>query len=280
MTGDVYGGANDDTRIGAGIPVAVRIHGIDRGLFGDMLDIAVWETVYTGPDGVAASPRVVAARHAVTVTDGTVEITVPSADRYAGYRLVSTPCIDNPIGADGVTTGRALLAVEAEDTVIGGGANIQLHGDDTGSWGDFMFSGNADVVDFRTGAFLTWRVAVPSSGSYRLQLITAAPGQPGTNRVILDGECVGTLRVPAELALKDTAKWKYRGSAELVIDGMTAGEHDITIEASGADNACDKILLYQVSGDAGAADRVTYPAVDFRLHGHAALRYDGKRTLR
>ena len=62
----------------------------------------------------------------------------------------------------------------------------------------------------------------------------------------VDGKSVGDLNVPAELALKEAAKWKYRGSAEIVLDGLTKGKHAITVEATDLDNESDKLLLYQV----------------------------------
>ena len=78
--------------------------------------------------------------------------------------------------------------------------------------------------------------------------------------------------MPAELALKEAAKWKYRGSAEIVLDGLTKGKHAITVEATDLDNESDKLLLYQVSrGDGTPVDQVTYPASDMRLDSGAVL---------
>ena len=275
----LYGGANDATKIGANIPVTVHMTGLDQSVFGESVDVQVRENAYTGPDGVAATPRVVNVLSDQKLVNGTLDVTTTSIDRYAGYQLVVTPHQDVATSLDNAENGRSLQAIEAEDTTLSDGAKAYTKSDNTGSWGNFMFSGNGDVGNFKNGAKMTWNVDVPADGAYRLQLITAPAGFPGVNHVYVDGKSVGDLNVPAELALKEAAKWKYRGSAEIVLDGLTKGKHAITVEATDLDNESDKLLLYQVSrGDGTPVDQVTYPASDMRLDSGAVLAYDGNGT--
>lgn len=275
----LYGGANDSTKIGADIPVKIHLSGLDNTVFTDRVDVQVRENVYTGPDGVAATPRVVNVLNDQKLVDGSLDVTTTSTDRYAGYQLVVTPHQDVQTAVDDANNGRSLEMIEAENTQLSGGATAYSKSDNTGSWGNFMFSGNADVGNFKNGAKMTWSVNVPADGSYRLQLLTAPAGFPGTNKVSVDGKDAGTLNIPAELALKDAAKWKYRGSAEIVLQNLTKGKHDITVEASNLDNETDKLLLYQVSSGHGSpVDQVTYPASDMRLSDGANLSYQGNGT--
>lgn len=279
----LYGGANDQMNdatswgTGANIPVTVRLTGLDPAVFGDKVDVQVRESAYVGTEGVAATPRVVnVISGAALGEDGSLDVTTTSVDRYAGYQLVVTPHQDTTIALDNADNGRSLQVIEAEDTVLSDGAQSYTKDANTGSWGNFMFSGNKDVGNFKNGAKMTWNVDVPADGDYRLQLVTAPAGFPGINKVTVDGESAGDLEIGAELALKDAAKWKYRGSAEIVLTGLTKGKHAITIEATDLDNESDKILLYQVSnGKDDAADQVVYPASDMRLENGAALNWSG-----
>ena len=87
----LYGGANDATKIGANIPVTVHMTGLDQSVFGESVDVQVRENAYTGPDGVAATPRVVNVLSDQKLVNGTLDVTTTSIDRYAGYQLVVTP---------------------------------------------------------------------------------------------------------------------------------------------------------------------------------------------
>ena len=130
----LYGGANDATKIGANIPVTVHMTGLDQSVFGESVDVQVRENAYTGPDGVAATPRVVNVLSDQKLVNGTLDVTTTSIDRYAGYQLVVTPHQDVATSLDNAENGRSLQAIEAEDTTLSDGAKAYTKSDNTGSW--------------------------------------------------------------------------------------------------------------------------------------------------
>lgn len=277
----LYGGANDANadavqNTGANIPVKVHLTGLDAVGLDGLVDVEVRENAFTGPDGVAATPRVVNAMSGVQVENGTLDVTTVSVDRYASYQLVITPHQDRTLSVDDAEAGRWVQAVEAEDTELGGGAQSYSKTPMTGGWSDFITSGNGDVGNFKTGGTATWTVDVPVDGTYRFQIISGNVGFTGTNGVAVNGEKVGDLQLGAELAMKGAAKWLYRGSGEIELQ-LTAGTHSIQLQGSSMDNTLDKFLLYQVSG-ADGEDAVTYPASQFRLSDGAGLVYENDGT--
>ena len=140
-----------------------------------------------------------------------------------------------------------------------------------------MTSGNGDVGNFKDGATADWEVQTPADGKYRLQVISGNTGFPGTNKVSVDSKAVGELDYHAELAMKDAAKWLYRGSTQLEMN-LTQGRHIISIHGSTAlDNTLDKFLLYRIPEDRdGTSDAVDYPATQFRLAGGASLDFSNE----
>lgn len=280
----LYGGANNTSsnqveNTGANIPVTVALNGLDSKTFGTAVDVEVRENAYTGPDGVAASPRVVNVLSNAKVTNGNLNVTTPSADRYASYQLIVTPHQDRTLQVDNTENGRAALTIEAEKTSLSGGAQAYEKTPYPNGWGDFMFSGNHDVGNFKTGAAATWNATIPADGDYRLEVISANTGSTGTNSVLVDGKPQGDIQFPAELANKDAAKWKYRGSGEIVLKNLTKGNHSISVQGSSMDNTLDKLFLYQVnSGKDTLSDAVTYPASEMRLSGKAQLDFSHAGT--
>ncbi|MFT8357629.1 bacterial Ig-like domain-containing protein [Bifidobacterium aquikefiri] len=275
----IYGGANDsDTNAlndtGANIPVKVHITGLDSKVLTNNVDVEVRENAYTGPDGVAGTPKVVNAASNVALSDGTLDVTTNSVDRYASYQLVITPHQDRSLTTD-VANNHATLVAEAESTQLNG-AQAYTKTPLPSGWTEFMFSGNGDVGSFGTGDTVTWNVNIPADGDYRLESISGNTGFSGQNAVSVNGQDAGVLNYGAELANKDSAKWKYRGSAELVLTGLKKGENAITLHGSAADNTLDKFLLYQLGKD--GKDLTEYPASQFRFSGDARLSYDGQGT--
>ena len=274
----LYGGANDNNsdqvkNTGANIPVTVHFSGLSTERFGTSVDVEVRENAFTGPDGVAATPRVVNVVSGADISDGTLDVTTMSVDRYASYQLVVTPHSDRALKVDDASTGRALLVEEAENAVLSGGAQTYVKTPWGDGWNYFMTSGNGDVGSFKSGSTATWTVDVPADGTYRFQVISGNTGFPGTNGVAVDGISAGTLRLGAELAMKSAAKWLYRGSSEIELQ-LSEGVHQIQLQGSSMDNTLDKFLLYQVSDSNGNMDKTEYPASQFRLTDGASLTYD------
>lgn len=272
----LYGGANDGNtdqvkNTGANIPVRVRLTGLDKAGLGDNVDVEVRENAFTGPDGIAATPRVVNVLSNVKITGGSLDVTTLSVDRYASYQLVVTPHQDRILRTDN-QLGRNLQVQEAEQSDLSGGARAYAKTPSGNGWSYFMTSGNGDVGNFKDGSRASWTVNAPADGEYRLQVISGNTGFPGTNQVSVDSDSAGYLSYHAELAMKDAAKWLYRGSAQLELH-LAKGRHVITIHGSTAlDNTLDKFLLYQIPrADDGSDDPVNYPATQFRLSNGAQL---------
>lgn len=277
----LYGGANDDNadqvkNTGANIPVTVQLTGLDKAGFGSTVDVEVRENAFTGPDGIAATPRVVNTLSNAQVRNGTLDVTTTSVDRYASYQLVVTPHQDRSLRTDD-QLGRNLQVAEAEQTNLSGGARAYAKTPSGNGWSYFMTSGNGDVGNFKDGATADWEVQTPADGKYRLQVISGNTGFPGTNKVSVDSKAVGELDYHAELAMKDAAKWLYRGSTQLEMN-LTQGRHIISIHGSTAlDNTLDKFLLYRIPEDRdGTSDDVDYPATQFRLAGGASLDFSNE----
>ena len=206
----VVGGGSSDVRL--------ELSGLDTDVFGSTVDVEVRETAWTGQEGEAQAPRVVAAQRA-TLSGDKLDVTIPNDDRQSAYQVVITPALaDEPV-AD--ATWRA--EIEAENATLAGGLQVNDR-PASDSW-TFAASGQKDVSGFtRADAAVTWPVDVPADGDYRLAAIVGVGG-PGSHAVFVDGAFVTTLDY--EPGFNTT----YRGRAETVLT-LAAGAHDISVRAS------------------------------------------------
>ncbi|WP_211234649.1 carbohydrate-binding protein [Glycomyces arizonensis] len=270
----LWGGTDDD--------VTLDLSGLDEKVFGNRVDIEVREIALTGAEGLANTPRVIAAYDGVKLKRGALELDVPTYDRYAGYQLVITPGQSRDVEA--AAEAQAWTAsIEAEDMDL---TAAQVYSHDpkgNGGW-QFLASGGQDVGSFnQAGSRAEWTVDVPSDGTYRLQVIGGAPGVPGRHALFVDDDAAGTIQYTADLALNDTSRWQYRGSAEVLVD-LTAGEHTLSIRASedgqtalpNSDITLDKVSLTSV----GEGEPTAYPASGFRLYDGASLDWDERSDVR
>lgn len=262
----LFGGSSADT-------VALSLTGLDADTFGDSVDVEVREVPLSGAEGLAATPRVVSTLSGVAVNDGSLQVSVPTYDRYAGYQLVVTPKRD----AVPSTVQPWSTSIEAEDTAITGAQVFNQSPTGNGGW-MFLASHGRDVGAFNNASSKAdWSVEVPRDGIYRFQVIGATPGVPGRHVLFTDGANPTTVQYTADLALNDTSRWKYRGSAEVEI-ALTAGTHVLSLRASAdgssvlpnADITLDKFLLTDVTD----GEKIVYPASATRLAGGAQLAYD------
>lgn len=262
----LYGGSGADT-------VNLSMTGLDAGTFGDRVDVEVREAPLSGAEGLAATPRVVTSLSGVAVSDGTLQVSVPNYDRYAGYQLVVTPQRD----AASSDAQAWSTSIEAEDTAISGARVYDQSPTGNGGW-MFLASHGRDVGSFNNaGSKADWSVTVPRDGTYRFQVIGATPGVPGRHALFVDGNDTALVQYTADLALNDNSRWKYRGSAEVEI-ALTAGTHVLSLRASAdgstvlpnADITLDKFVLTDVTD----GEKTVYPASTTRLAGGAQLSYD------
>ncbi|BAJ74313.1 hypothetical protein MTES_1349 [Microbacterium testaceum StLB037] len=262
----LYGGSGADT-------VSLALNGLSSSVFGSRVDVEVREAPLSGAEGLAATPRVVASLSGVTVTNGGLQVSVPNYDRYAGYQVVVTPQRD----AVATTVQPWSTSIEAEDTAITGATVYDQSPTGNGGW-IFLASHGRDVGSFNNAsAKADWTVDVPRDGTYRFQVIGATPGTPGRHALFVDGASAATVQYTADLALNNTSKWKYRGSAEVTV-ALKKGSHVLSLRASAngsavlpnSDITLDKFVLTDVTD----GERTVYPASTIRLAGAAALAYD------
>ncbi|MDN3241696.1 hypothetical protein [Glycomyces tritici] len=265
----LWGGTDSD--------VALDLSGLDKSIFGGKVDVEIRENALTGAEGLAGDPPVIAAYDGLQVVDGELRLDVPTYDRYAGYQLIITPSQTRDVEADAAAQPWR-DAIEAEDMAITAATVYTQDPKANGGW-QFLASGGKDVGSFnQVGSRAEWTVDVPSDGTYRLQVIGGAPGVPGRHALFVDDESSGTIQYAADLALNANSRWKYRGSAELLVD-LTAGSHTLSIRSSAdgttklpnSDITLDKVSLTNVEN----GEPTLYPASGFRLENGAALKWTG-----
>ena len=258
----LFGGTNKD--------VALDLTGLDPAVFGSKVDVEVREAAVTGAEGLAGTPRVIKALDGVAVVDGKLKFDVDTYDRYAAYQVIITPEQARPVAADPAWN----QSVEAENTALTN-ATVYTQDPQAGGGWKFLASGGKDVGSFNTlQSKADWSVTVPRTGTYRFQVIGATPGTPGRHALFVDNVNAKTVQYTADLALNNTSRWQYRGSAEVAVE-LTAGTHVLSLRTSAdgatklpnSDITLDKFLLTDIS----SAEATTYPASTLRAFGGARL---------
>jgi len=270
----LWGGTDND--------VSLDLSGLDKSVFGNNVDVEVREIALTGAEGLADTPRVIAAYDNVKVKGGKLELDVDTYDRYAAYQLVITP--NQARDVEAAAAAQAWTAsVEAEDMALTD-ATVYTQDPKAGGGWKFLASGGKDVGSFnKATSRAEWTLEVPADGTYRLQVIGGAPGVPGRHALFVDDESAGTVQYAADLALNATSRWQYRGSAEVLVD-LTAGTHTLSIRASedgatalpNSDITLDKVSLTSVA----EGEPQVYPASTFRLVEGATLDWRKNSPLR
>lgn len=270
----LWGGTDDD--------VTLDLSGLDESVFGDRVDVEVRQITLTGAEGLADAPRVVAAHDGIELDSGAFELDVPTYDRYAAYQLVITP--EQSRGVEDAAASQPWTAsIEAEDMALTD-AEVYTHDPQGADGWQFLASGGRDVGSFdQAGSRADWTVEVPHEGTYRLQIVGGAPGVPGRHALFVDDASAGTIQYTADLALNETSRWQYRGSAEILVD-LTEGEHTLSIRSSedgestlpNSDVTLDKATLTSV----GEGEPTAYPASGLRLENGAALDWDEHSGVR
>jgi hypothetical protein len=261
----LYGGTDSDVRL--------DLRGLSPAVFGNTVDVEVREVTVTGAEGLAGTPRVIHAVDGARLTDGTLDLTVPTYDRYAAYQVVVTPAQDRAITADPVWS----TSVEAEDTALTAARTYFQDPQAGGGW-KFLASGSHDVGSFnQPTSKADWTVTVPRTGTYRFQVIGATPGSAGRHALFVDGAHRTTIQYTADLALNATSRWQYRGSTEVAVP-LTAGTHVLSVRASqngsqvlpNSDITLDKFVLTDITD----GEPTSYPASTLRFYGGAGLSWD------
>ncbi|MFS8097493.1 hypothetical protein LFM09_10180 [Lentzea alba] len=245
--------------------VDVAVTGLDRRVFGSQVDVRVSKTTWSGYEGDAGQPPVVAASR-VRVTDGRATVKVPGGDPLAAYQVVITPAA----GAAPVSSAPWQASYEAELGTVEN-ATVYTQDDGSGSWDMAMrytTSGRKDVGSMnKPGSRVTVSVDVPRTGAYSLGVLYGTNAFVGQQALYVDDAHIRDLTLPATLG------WTYRGRYDTPVQ-LTAGTHRISLRTSGpggflggaSDITLDRLDLTEVTGP----ERTVYPLADAR--GSAVLR--------
>lgn len=233
---------------GGSADIRLELAGLDPDVFGSTVDVQVRESSWTGQEGEAQAPRIVAAERA-SLSDA-LQITVPNDDRQSAYQVVITPALGEQPVVD--TTWRT--EIEAENATL---RSVQVNERPANDAWVFAASGQKDVTGFtRADAAVSWNLEVPEDGDYRFAVIVGVGG-PGSHAVFVDDEPAATL------AYEPGFNTTYRGRSETIL-ALEAGAHTISVRASGdgssvlpgADVSLDRLELERVTG----AETHDYPA--------------------
>jgi hypothetical protein len=254
--------------------VNVALTGIDRTVFGDQVDVRVSKVSWSGYEGDAGQPPVVAASR-VRVSGGKATIAVPGGDQLAAYQVIVTPA---GAGAAPVANAPWQASYEAELGTVEN-AQVYTQDDGSGSWDMAMrytTSGRKDVGSMnRPDSRVTVNVTVPRTGTYKLGVFYGTKAFVGQQALYVDDAHVRNLVLPA------TLDWTYRGRYDTPVQ-LTAGTHRISLRTSGpggylgssADVTLDRVDLTEVTGP----ERTAYPLSDARGASRGVLRAGASLT--
>ncbi|WP_086662124.1 hypothetical protein [Lentzea kentuckyensis] len=242
--------------------VNVAVTGIDRQVFGDQVDVRVSKTSWTGYEGDAGQPPVVAASR-IRVANGAATVKVPGGDQLAAYQVIITPAS----GTAPVANAPWQATYEAENGTVEN-AQVYVQDDGSGSWDMAMrytTSGRKDVGSMnKPNSRVTVNVTVPRTGTYKLGVFYGTNAFVGQQALYVDDAHVRNLTLPATLG------WTYRGRYDTPVQ-LTAGTHRISLRTSGpggylggsSDITLDRVDLTEVTGP----ERTVYPLSEARGSG-------------
>ncbi|MFJ6674893.1 hypothetical protein ACIQMJ_27650 [Actinosynnema sp. NPDC091369] len=259
---------------GTANPVDVAVTGLDRRVFGDHVDVRVSKTTWSGYEGDAGQPPVIAAAR-VRVVGGRATIAVPGGDPLAAYQVVITRA---GLGAPPAADAPWQAGYEAESGAVEH-AVVVTQDDGSGSHDmaqRYTTSGGKDVGFMQDpGSRVTVDVDVPRDGTYRLGVFYGTDGFVGRQALYVDDAHVADLTFPA------TLDRVYRGRLDTPVT-LAAGRHRVSLRTSGpggflgapSDVTLDRFDLTEVTGP----ERAVYPLTEARRSGGTVDR--GARALR
>jgi hypothetical protein len=190
-------------------------------LFGRTARVTVSRTTWSGYDADAPAPAVLRDQD-VPITNGTLTIPLTGMDVMAAYRIVLEP------GGGGTRSEVALpwsASYEAENASIVD-ATVFTQGTVANANG-YAASGTKDVGSIdKPDSSVTFHVAVPASGTYRLSILYG--NQTGTisQQVLrVDGAS------PQLVDYSATLNWTFRGRKDVMLH-LGRGAHDLTLATS------------------------------------------------
>ncbi|MFF0015069.1 CBM35 domain-containing protein [Streptomyces sp. NPDC005374] len=226
--------------------------------FGSTVNVTVERTRWSGYEGGAPAPSVLARSTYTVAADGSITVPLTNLDAMAAYRITV-----NPAGT-GTPTAASVpwsASYEAENAAITGGT-AYTQGTVSNYFGHAT-SGTKDVGDLnQSTSKVAFTVNVPTTGTYNLNVFYGnQSGAPATQTLTVDGGAAQTI------TYGPTLSWVYRATAGASVS-LTAGTHTLTLAKGTNEVTLDKIDL-----TAASSAETLYPAAYTDVTGTPTYSY-------
>ncbi|MFJ1806742.1 MULTISPECIES: CBM35 domain-containing protein [unclassified Streptomyces] len=226
--------------------------------FGTKVNVSVERTAWSGYEGAAPAPTVLARTTYAVGADGSVTVPLTGLDPMAAYRITVNPAgTGSPTAADVPWS----ATYEAEDAALTSGT-VYTQGTVSNPYG-YATSGTKDVGSLnKADSRAAFTVDVPSTGTYDLDVFYGnQSGGPATQTLTVDGGSAQTI------TYTPTLNWTYRSIAGASVS-LSAGKHTLTLAKGTNEVTLDKIDLTKAS-----ASETVYPATYADITGKPSYHY-------
>lgn len=231
--------------------------------FGRRVNVTVERVGWSGYEGAAAAPGVVARTSATVSKDGAVTVPLTGLDPMAAYRVTVNPAGKGTPAAASLPWS---ASYEAENAAITAGT-VYSQGSRSNPYG-FATSGTKDVGSLnQPTSKVAFTVEVPKTGTYDLDVFYGnQSGTPSTQTLTVDGGS------PVTLTYGSTLNWTYRSIVRTPVT-LTAGTHTLALAKGTSEVTLDKIDL-----TASVTPQAVYPAVYADISGTPSYDYRDSGT--
>jgi hypothetical protein len=213
--------------------------------FGRKVNVSVERTAWSGYEGGAPAPKVLARSTYAVAADRSITVPLTGLDPMSAYRITV-----NPAGTGSPTAASVpwSASYEAENAAITGGT-VYSQGSVSNAYG-YATSGTKDVGSLnQPTSKVAFTVKVPRTGTYDLDVFYGnQSGAPATQTLTVDGGAAQTL------TYGPTLNWTYRATARASVS-LTAGSHTIALAKGTNEVTLDKVDL-----TAASTAQTLYPA--------------------
>ncbi|WP_406120569.1 carbohydrate-binding protein [Streptomyces canus] len=226
--------------------------------FGSSVNVSVERTAWSGYEGGAPAPSVLARSTYTVAADGSITVPLTNLDPMSAYRITV-----NPAGTGSPTTASVpwSASYEAENAAITSGT-VYTQGSVSNPYG-YATSGTKDVGSLnQSTSKVAFSVAVPTAGTYDLNVFYGnQSGAPATQTLTVDGGSSQTI------TYGPTLNWTYRATSGASVS-LSAGTHTLTLAKGTNEVTLDKIDL-----TAASTAETLYPATYTDVTGSPTYGY-------
>ncbi|MEU1519869.1 CBM35 domain-containing protein [Streptomyces sp. NPDC005811] len=231
--------------------------------FGSNVNVTVERTAWSGYEGGAPAPGVLARSTYTVAADGSITVPLTNLDPMSAYRITVNP------GGSGSPAAASVpwsASYEAENANITSGT-VYTQGTVSNYFGHAT-SGTKDVGSLnQSTSKVAFTVNVPTTGTYDLDVFYGnQSGAPATQTLTVDGGAAQTI------AYGPTLSWVYRATAGASVS-LTAGTHTLALAKGTNEVTLDKIDL-----TAASSAETVYPAAYTDITGSPTYDYSVSGT--